>query len=122
MIACVWARRGRHTRLRADWSSDVCSSDLRGTPARDAAVIQTQIVLAVVGAAVMIVVGASLARAFGIVGVASLVRYRAKVSDPKDAAVMLSTLAAGLASGVGIYVVASIFTVFVLVMLWVLES
>src|SRR5688500_16227779 len=46
----------------------------RGTPPRDAAVIQTQIVLAVVGAAVMIVVGASLARACGVVRVASLVR------------------------------------------------
>jgi hypothetical protein len=39
-------------------------------------VVQTQIILAVVGAVIMLVVGASLARAFGIVGVASLVRYR----------------------------------------------
>ena len=67
----------------------------RGTPPRDPAVIQTQIVLAIVGALIMIVVGASLARAFGIVGAASLVRYRAKISDPKDAAVMLVALAVG---------------------------
>lgn len=46
----------------------------RGTPARDPAVIQTQIVLAVVGALIMMVVGASLARAFGILGAANLVR------------------------------------------------
>jgi hypothetical protein len=59
----------------------------RGTPARDPAVIQTQIVLAVVGALIMMVVGASLARAFGILGAANLVRYRAKIGDPKDAAV-----------------------------------
>ena len=39
----------------------------RGTPKRQAPVIQTQIVLALVGAMVMLVVGASLARAFGIV-------------------------------------------------------
>ncbi|HEV3141465.1 MAG TPA: hypothetical protein VGY57_13155, partial [Vicinamibacterales bacterium] len=38
----------------------------RGTPKRQAPVIQTQIILAVVGATVMLVVGASLARAFGI--------------------------------------------------------
>src|SRR5690606_25311280 len=38
----------------------------RGTPPRDPAVIQTQIVLAVIGAIIMLVVGASLARAFGI--------------------------------------------------------
>src|SRR6478735_8271298 len=43
----------------------------RGTPARTPAVVQTQIVLAVVGAVVMLIVGASLARAFGIVGAAN---------------------------------------------------
>ncbi|MDQ2670272.1 MAG: MgtC/SapB family protein, partial [Gemmatimonadota bacterium] len=94
----------------------------RGTPPRDPAVIQTQIVLAVIGAIIMLVVGASLARAFGIVGAASLVRYRAKIGDPKDAAVMLGALAIGLASGVGIYLTAAIGTVFVLLILWALES
>ena len=61
----------------------------RGTPPRTPAVIQTQIILAVVGAVVMLVVGASLARAFGIVGAANLIRYRSKIDDPKDAVVML---------------------------------
>jgi len=94
----------------------------RGTPRRQAPVIQTQIVLALVGAMVMLVVGASLARAFGIVGAAGLIRYRAKVDDPKDAGVMLSTLAVGLASGVGLYLFAIFATVFVLAVLLVLES
>jgi hypothetical protein len=94
----------------------------RGTPARQVAVIQTQIILAIVGAIVMLVVGASLARAFGIVGAAGLIRYRAKIDDPKDAGVMLSTLALGLASGVGLYALAAFGMVFVLGVLWVLES
>ena len=94
----------------------------RGTPPRDPAVIQTQIVLAVIGAIIMLVVGASLARAFGIVGAASLVRYRAKIGDPKDAAVMLGALSIGLAAGVGIYLTAAIGTTFVLLILWALES
>jgi hypothetical protein len=38
----------------------------RGTPPRSAPVIQTQIVLAVVGAVVMLIVGSSLARAYAI--------------------------------------------------------
>src|SRR5678810_761820 len=75
----------------------------RGTPERSAPVIQTQIILAVVGAVVMLIVGASLARAFGIVGAANLIRYRAKIDDPKDAVVMLAALAVGLACGTGIY-------------------
>jgi len=70
----------------------------------------------------MLVVGTNLARAFGVVGAAGLVRYRAKVDDPKDAGVMLSTLALGLASGVGQYVMAVISAVFILITLWVLES
>jgi len=94
----------------------------RGTPRRQAPVIQTQIILAVVGAVVMLVVGTSLARAFGIVGAAGLVRYRAKIADPKDAGVMLSTLAIGLASGVGIWMLAVFATVFIMVVLWVIES
>jgi uncharacterized membrane protein YhiD involved in acid resistance len=94
----------------------------RGTPPRRPAVVQTQIILAVVGALVMLVVGASLARAFGIVGAASLVRYRSKIEDPKDAGVMLACLTIGLASGVGIYLVALVATVFVLAVVWVLES
>ena len=94
----------------------------RGTPRRQASVIQTQIILAVVGAVVMLVVGQSLARAFGIVGAAGLVRYRAKIADPKDAGVMLSTLAIGLAAGVGIWMLAVFSTFFIMVVLWVIES
>src|SRR5687767_1605674 len=94
----------------------------RGTPPRQPPVVQTQIILAIVGAVVMIVVGTSLARAFGIVGAAGLVRYRAKIADPKDAGVMLSTLAIGLASGVGIWMLAVFTTAFVMFVLWIVES
>jgi uncharacterized membrane protein YhiD involved in acid resistance len=94
----------------------------RGTPHRKPPVIETQIILAVVGAVVMLVVGSSLARAFGIVGAAGLVRYRAKIEDPKDAGVMLSTLAVGLAAGVGLWMIATFATAFILAMLFVIES
>lgn len=94
----------------------------RGTPPRTVAVVQTQIVLAGVGAVIMLVVGASLARAFGIVGAANLIRYRSKVDDPKDAVVMLCALAVGLAAGVGLYLLATIATSFLLALLFVIES
>lgn len=94
----------------------------RGTPPRQPAVIQTQIILAVVGAVIMLVVGASLARAFGIVGAANLIRYRSKIDDPKDAVVMLCALAVGLASGVGLYALCVFSTVFIGAALWVIES
>lgn len=94
----------------------------RGTPKRSPPVIQTQIILSIIGAVVMIIVGSSLARAFGIVGAAGLVRYRAKIEDPKDAGVMLCTLAVGLACGVGIYGLAIFTTIFIVAVLWVVES
>jgi uncharacterized membrane protein YhiD involved in acid resistance len=94
----------------------------RGTPARQIAVVQTQIILAIVGAVVMLVVGSSVARAFGIVGAASLVRYRAKIDDPKDAGIMLSTLGIGLASGVGLYFLAIFATIFIAFVVLILES
>jgi hypothetical protein len=105
-LACVLAFRPRR----------------KGTPPRQMPVIQTQIILAVVGAVVMLVVGSSLARAFGIVGAAGLVRYRAKIDDPKDAGVMLSTLAVGLAAGVGVWLLAGFATLFILSLLWIVES
>jgi uncharacterized membrane protein YhiD involved in acid resistance len=94
----------------------------KGTPPRMPAVVQTQIILAVVGAIIMLVVGASLARAFAIVGAANLIRYRSKIDDPKDAVVMLCTLAVGLASGVGLYSLAVFSTAFLMVALGIIES
>ena len=94
----------------------------KGTPPRSPAVIQTQVILSVVGAIIMLVVGASLARAFGIVGAANLIRYRSKIDDPKDAVVMLCALAVGLASGVGLYALAVFSTVFLVVALYIIES
>lgn len=94
----------------------------RGTPPRTPAVVQTQIILSIVGAVIMLVVGASLARAFGIVGAANLIRYRSKIEDPKDAVVMLCTLSVGLASGVGLYALAGVSTIFIGAALWVIES
>ena len=94
----------------------------RGTPKRTAPVVQTQIILAVVGAVIMLVIGQSLARAFGIVGAANLIRYRSKIDDPKDAVVMLCTLSIGLATGVGLYALSVFSTVFIGVALWMIES
>jgi hypothetical protein len=93
-----------------------------GSPRRDAAVIETQIVLSIVGALIMLVVGASLARAFGIAGAANLIRYRAKIEDPKDAVVMLSALSVGLASGVGLFGIAAVGTGFLVLTLWIIEG
>ena len=59
---------------------------------RSAHVVQTQILLAIVGAVIVVVVAESLARAFAVVGAAGLIRYRSRIEDPKDASVKLLAL------------------------------
>ena len=89
---------------------------------RSAHVIHAQILLSICGAMIIIVGAESLARAFAIVGAAGLVRYRAKIKDPKDAGVMLVSLAVGLTAGSGLLLFATVATGFVIGVLWALES
>ena len=95
----------------------------RGTPPRTPAVLQTQIILSIVGAVIMLVVGASLARAFGIVGRGEpdsvSVEDRRPEGRRRHARVRSSV---GLASGVGLYALAVVSTVFIGGALWVIES
>ena len=89
---------------------------------RNPYVAQTQILMAVVAGGMMMVVGDSAARAFGIFAAASLVRFRTNIRDPKETTVLLVCLGVGLAAGVGRWDMAIILTLFVLLALAVLES
>jgi uncharacterized membrane protein YhiD involved in acid resistance len=84
-------------------------------------VSQTQILLAVVAAALMIIVGDNAARAFGIFAAVSLVRFRTNIRDPKEITVLLISLALGLASGFGRWDLALVLAIFSLIVLWLLE-
>jgi len=88
---------------------------------RNPYVAQTQILMAVVAGGMMMVVGDSAARAFGIFAAASLVRFRTNIRDPKETTVLLVCLGVGLAAGVGRWDMAVILTLFVLLTLSVLE-
>ena len=88
---------------------------------RNPFVAQTQILMAVVAGAMMMVVGDSAARAFGIFAAASLVRFRTNIRDPKEITVLLICLGVGLAAGVGRWDMAVILTLFVLLALSILE-
>jgi uncharacterized membrane protein YhiD involved in acid resistance len=89
---------------------------------RNPYVAQTQILLAVVASALMIIVGDNAARAFGIFAAVSLVRFRTNIRDPKEITVLLVSLAIGLGTGVGRWDLAVVLTLFTLVLLWVLEK
>jgi hypothetical protein len=84
-------------------------------------VSQTQILLAVVAAALMLIVGDNTARAFAIFAAVSLVRFRTNIRDPKEITVLLISLALGLAAGVGRWDLGISLCLFALGLLWLLE-
>jgi hypothetical protein len=85
----------------------VTAAQRRGArAAHTQAMHHAQILLCVSGAMMMVLINDSLARAFGIAGAASLVRFRTPVDDPRDAAVMFLLIGLGMASGVGAFALA----------------
>ena len=84
-------------------------------------VSQTQILLAVVAAALMMIVGDNAARAFAIFAAVSLVRFRTNIRDPKEVTVLLISLSLGLAAGVGRWDLGIALCLFALALLWALE-
>src|SRR6478609_8682631 len=84
-------------------------------------VSQTQILLAVVAAALMMIVGDNTARAFAIFAAVSLVRFRTNIRDPKEITVLLISLSLGLAAGVGRWDLGISLCLFALCLLWLLE-
>ncbi len=63
--------------------------------------IHAQILLCAAAAVVTIVIGDSLAKAFGLVGLGSFVRFRSGLKDPRDAAVLFLVIGLGMACGHG---------------------
>lgn len=73
--------------------------------------VQTIIIMGVVVSVIMIVIGNNIAVAFGLVGAFSIIRFRSAMSDPKDIAFIFFGMAAGITCGLGFYIVAILFTV-----------
>jgi anti-anti-sigma factor len=82
---------------------------------------QAQILLCVSGAMVMIIVGNSVARAFGVAGAASIIRFRTPVEDPKDITILFLLMGLGMASGLGAFAVVGLAAAFLCVLLLVLD-
>ncbi|MDC0712496.1 DUF4956 domain-containing protein [Stigmatella sp. ncwal1] len=72
----------------------------------------TQLLIAVAGAMMTTVIGDSVSRAFGLVGLGGFIRFRSGIKDPRDAAVMFVMIGVGMACGLGAFSVAICATVF----------
>jgi uncharacterized membrane protein YhiD involved in acid resistance len=63
--------------------------------------IHTLILLSMIMAMVIMVIGDNIARAFGMAGAMSIVRFRTVVKDTRDTAFVFYALGAGMAAGTG---------------------
>jgi anti-anti-sigma factor len=83
---------------------------------------QAQTLLCVSGAMMMIIIGNSLVRAFGIAGAASIIRFRTPVDDPKDVTILFLLMSLGMSIGLGSLAVSGLGTAFLCITLLVLDQ
>jgi uncharacterized membrane protein YhiD involved in acid resistance len=81
----------------------------------------TLILLAMTTAVVIMVIGNNLARAFGLVGAMSIVRFRHAVKNTQDIVYVFFALAIGMAAGVGFYTIALVGTLFIGLVVYLLS-
>jgi hypothetical protein len=82
---------------------------------------QAQIMLCVSGAMMMIIIGDSMARAFGIAGAAAIIRFRTPVEDPKDTTMLFLVLGVGMACGLGAFSIAGLAAFFLCLLLSIMD-
>ena len=93
----------------------------RREAARTRSLEQAQVLVCLCGALLIIVVGNSLARALGLAGGASIIRFRTPVKDALDATILFVLLGLGMSCGLGAFEVAATGTAFVCLLIPVLE-
>src|SRR5690349_6451491 len=94
---------------------------LSGRALPKADMVQAQVLLCTAAAVITAVIGDSMAKAFGLVGLGGFVRFRSGLKDPRDAAILFLMIGLGMACGHGSLGLAGVGTVFVAVLLLVLD-
>jgi uncharacterized membrane protein YhiD involved in acid resistance len=80
----AWTYRSTHRQLTASFSF-----------------VNTLIMLSMIMTLVMMVIGNNIARAFGLAGAMSIIRFRTVVKDTRDTAFVFFAIASGMGSGTG---------------------
>jgi anti-anti-sigma factor len=88
---------------------------------RSSSMEQAQTLLCVSGTMMMIIIGDSLVRAFGIAGAAGIIRFRTPVDDPKDVTILFLLMGLGMSVGIGAFAVAGLGTGFLCTVLLLLH-
>ena len=90
-------------------------------PLPKAEMMQAQVLLCTAAAVITAVIGDSTAKAFGLVGLGSFVRFRSGLKDPRDAAILFLMIGLGMACGHGSLGLAGVGSAFVATLLLVMD-
>ena len=82
-------------------------------PSYSVTYVNSMVLLSLVTSLIMLVIGNNLARAFGLVGAMSIIRFRTAVRDVQDIVFIFFSLAVGMAAVVGLHIIALMGTVFI---------
>jgi uncharacterized membrane protein YhiD involved in acid resistance len=82
--------------------------------------IHSLVVITMITSIVILVIGNNLARAFGLVGAMSIIRFRTAVKDSHDIVFIFFALATGLAAGVGLHQIALVGSIFIGIVILIL--
>jgi uncharacterized membrane protein YhiD involved in acid resistance len=82
-------------------------------PGYSSSFVVSIIALSLITSLVLMVIGNNLARAFGLVGALSIIRFRTAVKDTIDIVYIFFGLAVGMAVGVGYFKIAIVGTIFI---------
>jgi hypothetical protein len=94
---------------------------LRNVPRVAVETREAQVLLAIAGSVVILVIGDSLARAFALGGLGGFIRFRSGIKDPRDAAVLFLLIGIGMACGLGLVAIAALSTAFLVAILFALD-
>ena len=82
---------------------------------------KAEIIICMVGAVMVIVIGDNVARAFGLFGLGSFIRFRTSIKDAIDTAIIFVLIGIGMAVGVGLFLHALIVAVILYIILFVIS-
>lgn len=82
-------------------------------PSYSVSLVRSLVLLSMISAVVILVIGNNLARAFGLVGAMSIIRFRTAIRDTLDIVFIFFALITGMAAGVGLSMLAIVSTLLI---------
>ena len=89
-------------------------------PSYSQSTVHTMVIMSVVVALIMLIIGSNIARAFSLVGALSIIRFRNAVKESRDVAFFFVAMAIGMACGTGFMSLATVFTLNISAMIYLM--